>query len=93
MTELPTKPRRGRPPLTADTPGVRSMVHLPKELAEQLRAAGGGSLSRGVIRLANGEPPLRTAKQGKALTRSRARAQKELDILNRQIGKMHGCVK
>jgi hypothetical protein len=92
MAELPIKPRRGRPPISK-IPGVRSMVHLPAELDTELRAAGGGSLSLGIIRQAAGLPPLRTAKQGKALTRSRARAQKALDVVNRQIGKIHGCVK
>jgi hypothetical protein len=72
----PIKRGRGRPPLSAE-PGVRSMVHLPEKLAEDLRAAGGGSLSRGIIRQAAGEPPIQTPAQGRARKRARARAAAE----------------
>jgi hypothetical protein len=51
------------------------MVHLPEEIADDLRAAGGGSLSRGIIRQATGEPPLQTPEQSRAgRARKRARA-------------------
>jgi hypothetical protein len=42
----------GRPPLIEGEPGQRYQVHLPPSIAERLRAVGGGSLSRGIIRLA-----------------------------------------
>ena len=73
MTEKP-KRGRGRPPLS-DKPGVRSMVHLPESIADDLRAAGGGSLSRGIIRQAQGEPPISTPAQGRARKRARAKAE------------------
>lgn len=67
---------RGRPPIAAE-PGVRSMVHLPEELTDDLRAAGGGSLSRGIIRQAAGHPPIQTPAQGRARKRAKARAAAE----------------
>lgn len=50
------------------------MIRLPQSVADDLRAAGAGSLSRGIIRQAQGEPPLRTPAQGRATKRARARA-------------------
>jgi hypothetical protein len=50
------------------------MVHLPETVAEDLRAAGGGSLSRGIIRQHAGEPPISTPAQGRARKRARAKA-------------------
>ena len=76
MTEKIIKRGRGRPPI-ADKPGVRSMVHLPETVADDLRAAGGGSLSRGIIRQHAGEPPINTPAQGRARKRARAKAATE----------------
>jgi len=46
-----TTPRpRGRPRLAAQR-GVVVNVSLPRELIERLRAAGDGSISRGIIQL------------------------------------------
>lgn len=50
------------------------MIRLPQSVADDLRAAGAGSLSRGIIRQAQGEPPLRTPAQGRATKRARAGA-------------------
>jgi hypothetical protein len=47
-----TKPRPvGRPPLIEGEPGQRYQVRLPPSIAERVRASGGGSLSRGIIKL------------------------------------------
>jgi hypothetical protein len=69
------------------------MIHIPPKVAEQLRALGAGSISRGVIRLASAHPDMpiatgpapRTVGQMKALERSRARAQKALDVVNKML--------
>ena len=50
LTDKP-KRGRGRPPI-AEAPGQRFMIHLPEKIADDLRAAGSGSLSRGIIRQA-----------------------------------------
>lgn len=42
---------RGRPSLTGET-GQRYQVTIPPTIADKIRAAGGGSLSRGIIALA-----------------------------------------
>ena len=50
-----TKPKPkpvGRPPLIEGEPGQRYQVRLPPSIAERVRAVGGGSLSRGIIKLA-----------------------------------------
>lgn len=47
------KPRSvGRPPLIAGEPGQRYQVRLPPSIAARVRAVGGGSLSRGIVKLA-----------------------------------------
>jgi hypothetical protein len=76
VAKPPTKRGRGRPSI-ADAPGTAYKVHLPEPVADDLRAAGGGSLSRGIIRQHAGEPPIRTPAQGRATKRARARAAAE----------------
>jgi hypothetical protein len=92
VTEVPKRPR-GRPALTGKA-GKRFMIHLPPKTATMLRAVGSGSISLGVIRLANTHegqiivadgPPARTVKQIKATARARARAQKALDVVNEML--------
>jgi hypothetical protein len=61
VTDKPIKRGRGRPPL-ASAPGVRFMVHLPEGLAAELKLAGDGSLSRGIMRQAARRRPKRAAK-------------------------------
>jgi hypothetical protein len=76
MTESPESPvkrRRGRPPISS-APGVRYMIHLPQEIADNLKAAGDGSISRGVIRQATGTPSVAAPKRTKARKRARAKA-------------------
>lgn len=73
MTEKP-KRGRGRPPLDAE-PGERFMVHLPEQIAEDLRAAGAGSLSRGIIRQVQGLPPIVTPERARARKRAKAAAE------------------
>jgi hypothetical protein len=47
------KPRPvGRPRTLPGEPGERYQVRLPPSIAAQVRAVGGGSLSRGIIKLA-----------------------------------------
>lgn len=75
MADKPVKRGRGRPSLTGKA-GERFHIRLPQSLADDLKAAGGGSLSRGIIRQAQGEPPLRTPAQGRASKRARAAAAK-----------------
>lgn len=71
MTEQSLK--RGRPPL-ADEAGERFEIRLPAALAAQLRAAGAGSLSRGIMRAAQGLAPLGSPPPTQAQERARARA-------------------
>jgi len=61
------KPKRsvGRPALTG-TPGQRYMVHLPAHVAEYLRQAGKGSISRGIIDHIATLNPARVAKRARA---------------------------
>lgn len=73
MTEKP-KRGRGRPPLDSENAGERFMVHLPEKIAEDLRAHGAGSLSRGIIRSHQGLPPIVTVKQARARKRARVKA-------------------
>jgi hypothetical protein len=75
MTQVPAKRGRGRPPISQQA-GKRSMVHLPKELDERLRAAGGGSLSLGIIRHVARLPPLLTTTRAKARKLAALRAAK-----------------
>jgi hypothetical protein len=95
--QVPKRPR-GRPTLTG-TPGQRFMIHLPPKVATMLRAVGSGSISRGIIRLADTRegqpltvgPAPRTVKQIKATERARARARAALDVVNEVLKeKIHG---
>jgi len=92
MPDEPKRPR-GRPALTGKA-GKRFMIHLPQKTATMLRAVGSGSISLGVIRLANthegqiiiaGGPPPRTVKQIRASERARRRAQEALDVVNKML--------
>jgi hypothetical protein len=93
MSEIETKRPRGRPALTGGKPGKRFMIHLPPKTATMLRTVGSGSLSLGVIRLAEqhagvpmtANPPPRSAKQIKAIERAGRRAQQALDIVNQML--------
>lgn len=76
MTDVKPKRGPGRPPIS-ELKGKRSMVHLPIELDAQLRQAGDGSLSLGIIRHATGLPPLLTDARSKARKRARDRAAKQ----------------
>jgi hypothetical protein len=47
------KKRPGRPAIAeSGEAGVRYQIHIPARVAEKLRAWGGGSISRAVIKLA-----------------------------------------
>jgi hypothetical protein len=91
MPDAPKRPR-GRPALTGKA-GKRFMIHLPLKTATMLRAVGSGSLSLGVIRLADtyqgvpitAGPPPRTVKQIKATARARRRAQEALNVVNEML--------
>lgn len=53
------------------------MVHLPENVADDLRESGGGSLSRGIIRQHAGDPPITAAAQRRSRKRARAKAASE----------------
>jgi hypothetical protein len=70
------------------------MIHLQPETATLLREVGGGSISRGVMGLADAHegvplpspgPPPRTVKQIKDAERMRRRAQEALDVINQML--------
>ena len=96
MTEIPKRPR-GRPALTGKA-GKRFMIHLPPKTATMLRAVGSGSISLGVIRLADTHegqpltagPPPRTVKQIKATERARRRAKEALEVVNKMLNEKIG---
>jgi hypothetical protein len=94
MSAKPTPKRpRGRPALAGGKAGKRFMIHLPQSTATMLRAAGNGSLSLGVIRLADIHrgmpvtvgPPPRSVKQVKATQRARRRVQAALEVVNQVL--------
>ncbi len=71
MTDSQTKRSVGRPAIS-DEPSEPFTVRLPAHVVALVKAAGGGSLSRGIIRQAMGQAPLSTVKRDRARARARA---------------------
>lgn len=72
MTAEKIKRGRGRPSISAEA-GERFEIRLPAEVAAQLRDGGGGSLSRGILRRALGQPPLKARASPRPSRRGTAR--------------------